>query len=92
MTVMVDNFSVEYSVSNSFGRWRRLMPLEAMTPTYSRGMFPNKCFGPVLCLSQIVEKLFNKGWKHRNKPKPCVHAIFKVISPEGTLQPYRDYL
>jgi len=38
-----------------------------------------------------VEKLFNKGWKHRQKRKPRVHAVFKVISPEGTLKPYLDY-
>jgi len=38
-----------------------------------------------------VEKLFNKGWKHREKAKPRLHAVFKVISPEGTLKPYNDY-
>ena len=39
----------------------------------------------------LVEKLFNKGWQHRQKKKPRVFFVFRVISPEGTLQPYFDY-
>jgi len=76
MTITVDEVaSLERSsTSNSAGRWKRLMPLEKTSPSYSR-----------------VEILFNQGWKHRQKRKPRVHAIFKVISPEGTLKPYFDY-
>lgn len=38
-----------------------------------------------------VEMLFKKGWKHRQKRKPHVHAVFKITHPEGTLKPYLDY-
>lgn len=73
MAITVDEFNTERSASNS-RRWKRLMPLERTSPSYSR-----------------VKKLFNKGWKHRQKKRPRVHAVFKVVSPEGTLKPYLDY-
>lgn len=67
------------------------MPLEATSPSYSRGAFPAGVIEFYSDLRRAVEKLFNKGWKHREKAKPRVYAIFKVISPEGTLKPYIDY-
>ncbi|KAF7969837.1 hypothetical protein HWV62_25900 [Athelia sp. TMB] len=75
MTITLDDFTVESSASKSFGKWKRLMPLEKSSASYSR-----------------VVKLFNKGWKHREKAKPHVYAVYKIISPEGTLKPYLDYL
>ncbi|KAF8910519.1 hypothetical protein CPB84DRAFT_1763865 [Gymnopilus junonius] len=38
-----------------------------------------------------IEKQFYKGWKHPNKPKPKVHAIFKILSPDSILRPYHRY-
>lgn len=38
-----------------------------------------------------VEDLFLKGWKHPNKPRPRVHAIFKVLSPEKSLSTFVSY-
>ncbi|KZP04321.1 ADP-ribosylation [Athelia psychrophila] len=75
MPVTLDDFTIESSASTSFGKWKRLLPLEKSSPSYSR-----------------VEKLFNKGWKHNQKAKPHVFAVYKIISPEGTLKPYLDYL
>jgi len=39
----------------------------------------------------IVEKMFRKGWKHSRKPKPALKVIFRVVSTEESLRPYRAY-
>ncbi|KDR68590.1 hypothetical protein GALMADRAFT_78358 [Galerina marginata CBS 339.88] len=38
-----------------------------------------------------IEKNFSKGWKHSNKPKPKVHAVFKILSSDSNLKPYHRY-
>lgn len=38
-----------------------------------------------------VERKFNKGWKHPDKPKPQVHAIFKILSSSESLRKYEQY-
>ncbi|KAF9492342.1 ADP-ribosylation [Pleurotus eryngii] len=38
-----------------------------------------------------LERYFHTGWKHPNKPKPEVHRIFKVVFPEHSLKPFREY-
>ncbi|KAF5370451.1 hypothetical protein D9615_009723 [Tricholomella constricta] len=42
-------------------------------------------------LYQYVEKKFNKGWKHPNKPKPPVRAIFKILLTQENHEPYKKY-
>ncbi|KIJ98116.1 hypothetical protein K443DRAFT_133580 [Laccaria amethystina LaAM-08-1] len=39
----------------------------------------------------MLEKGFLKGWKHPNKQKPAVHAIFKILSSETSLKPFHQY-
>jgi len=41
--------------------------------------------------SGLVANLFRKGWKHPDKPKPHVRAVFKILSPGDTLEPYLQY-
>ncbi|KAH7925823.1 ADP-ribosylation [Leucogyrophana mollusca] len=43
--------------------------------------------------SQFVEvqRLFNKGWRHRKKDRPHVQAVFKVLWPQSVLEPYLTY-
>ncbi|KAF5367731.1 hypothetical protein D9758_009882 [Tetrapyrgos nigripes] len=38
-----------------------------------------------------VEKLFQKGWKHPEKGKPVIRAIFTVLSPQKSLDSYAEY-
>ncbi|KAF8896054.1 hypothetical protein BD779DRAFT_559143 [Infundibulicybe gibba] len=38
-----------------------------------------------------VQKRFRKGWKHPDKPLPYVHFIFRIASPDETLEPYLKY-
>ncbi|KAF5326715.1 hypothetical protein D9619_004279 [Psilocybe cf. subviscida] len=34
-----------------------------------------------------IEKLFYKGWKHPNKSKPQIQAIYKILATESSLNP-----
>jgi hypothetical protein len=91
MTIIEDEFArVEHATSNFSSRWKRLMLLEKTSSSYSQGAFPD-IFDLTFRLSRSVEMLFKKGWKHRQKRKPHVHAVFKITHPEGTLKPYLDY-
>jgi len=38
-----------------------------------------------------VERKFSRGWKHPHKPKPQVHAIFKILSTSESLIKYEQY-
>lgn len=38
-----------------------------------------------------VEKKFDKGWKHPNKPRPPIHAIYKIMWSKDSLEPYKRY-
>ncbi|PPQ78504.1 hypothetical protein CVT26_005143 [Gymnopilus dilepis] len=38
-----------------------------------------------------IERQFHKGWKHPNKPRPKIHAIFKILSSDSSLLPYHRY-
>ncbi|PPQ92599.1 hypothetical protein CVT25_007291 [Psilocybe cyanescens] len=38
-----------------------------------------------------IEAKFNKGWKHPQKTRPKIHAIFKVLSSDSNLQPFHRY-
>ena len=38
-----------------------------------------------------VKKLFYDGWKHPNKAKQRIRAIFKILSTNWSLQPYHRY-
>ncbi|GLB40706.1 putative poly(ADP-ribose) polymerase catalytic domain [Lyophyllum shimeji] len=42
-------------------------------------------------LYDFVEKRFEKGWKHPDKPKPPVHAIFKIQLTKENLEAYQKY-
>jgi len=39
----------------------------------------------------LVENLFRKGWKHREKSKPPVQAVFKIMCTEESLVRYQVY-
>ncbi|KIK57330.1 hypothetical protein GYMLUDRAFT_203749 [Collybiopsis luxurians FD-317 M1] len=38
-----------------------------------------------------VEKLFFKGWCHLDKQKPEIRGVFKILSPDESLEPYVYY-
>ncbi|KAJ4474296.1 hypothetical protein J3R30DRAFT_655231 [Lentinula aciculospora] len=38
-----------------------------------------------------VERLFSKNWRHGQKPKPIVRAVFKILSPDESLELYAIY-
>lgn len=38
-----------------------------------------------------VEDLFNKGWRHGKKARPHIQGIFKILWPDGNLEPYLQY-
>ncbi|KAF9061126.1 hypothetical protein BDP27DRAFT_1385423 [Rhodocollybia butyracea] len=38
-----------------------------------------------------VERLFLKGWRHLNKPKPTIRAIYKILSSDQSLEVYARY-
>ncbi|THU94583.1 ADP-ribosylation [Dendrothele bispora CBS 962.96] len=38
-----------------------------------------------------VEKLFQKGWKHREKEKPVIRALYKIISSQRSLDSYAEH-
>ncbi|KAE9399606.1 hypothetical protein BT96DRAFT_1019390 [Gymnopus androsaceus JB14] len=38
-----------------------------------------------------VEKLFLKGWRHPNKPKHEIRAVFKILSSDESLELYTNY-
>ena len=42
-------------------------------------------------VTNIVEQLFVKGWRHRKKARPDIQYIFKVLWPEPALEPFLNY-
>ncbi|KAI0695394.1 hypothetical protein BC835DRAFT_1414907 [Cytidiella melzeri] len=38
-----------------------------------------------------VTELFKDGWSHPDKQLPYVHGVYKILSPERLLKPFRDY-
>ncbi|KAG1743479.1 ADP-ribosylation [Suillus lakei] len=38
-----------------------------------------------------VEDLFNRGWRHGKKARPQIQGIFKILWPDGNLEPYLQY-
>lgn len=40
---------------------------------------------------QIVVRLFEDGWLHKNKTRPCVYRMFQIETPESLIQPYLQY-
>ncbi|KAJ3763958.1 hypothetical protein EV360DRAFT_77911 [Lentinula raphanica] len=38
-----------------------------------------------------VERLFSKGWRHRQKPRPVIQGIFKILSSDESLEAYAIY-
>ncbi|KAJ3901071.1 hypothetical protein F5879DRAFT_970189 [Lentinula edodes] len=38
-----------------------------------------------------VERLFSKGWRHSQKTKPVVRAVFKILSSDESLELYAIY-
>ncbi|KAF8072197.1 hypothetical protein FPV67DRAFT_925696 [Lyophyllum atratum] len=42
-------------------------------------------------LYTFVESRFNKGWKHPDKPRPPIRAVFKILSTKENLEPYLKY-
>jgi len=39
----------------------------------------------------LVYKLFQKGWKHPDKPLPFVHQIYETTPPESSMSSYIQY-
>ncbi|KAK0446215.1 hypothetical protein EV421DRAFT_259376 [Armillaria borealis] len=39
-----------------------------------------------------IQQQFMRSWKHPDKPKPEVCAIFRILSPEQSLEKYSSYL
>jgi len=42
-------------------------------------------------LYSTLEKKFMKGWKHPNKKKPQLQAMYKILWSDASLKPYNDY-
>ncbi|KAF9037693.1 hypothetical protein BJ165DRAFT_1532341 [Panaeolus papilionaceus] len=38
-----------------------------------------------------ISRKFYRGWKHPNKRKPQIHAIFKILHPDSSLKPFHRY-
>ena len=45
----------------------------------------------LIYVTNIVEQLFVKGWRHRKKARPDIQYIFKVLWPEPALEPFLSY-
>jgi len=68
----------EFSPSDSTARTRRNYHLIPLTPRDPE--------------YSLVERPFCKGWKHANKQKPTVRAIFRVWSSQESEKSYQNYL
>jgi hypothetical protein len=55
-------------------------------------LFSSFLSNPPNVASNIVEDLFRKGWKHLQKPKPPVQAVFRVNHTRESLGPYEMFL
>ncbi|KAK0480148.1 hypothetical protein IW261DRAFT_116938 [Armillaria novae-zelandiae] len=64
------------------------------SPMYSK----RKDSSPILQLTPSdldflpIQQQFMRSWKHPDKPKPEVCAIFRILSPEQSLENYSSYL
>ncbi|KAI0784002.1 hypothetical protein BC629DRAFT_1594120 [Irpex lacteus] len=53
--------------------------------------------GRLVCLQKgdpryvEVTQLFEDGWQHPEKQLPYVHGVYKILSPEWMIKPFRDY-
>ena len=89
---MDDFFSFDNPKNSANGRWNRLALLPSADPYYSRGMRDaSVCSRYTWSNMTLVQKKFNKSWKHPHKPKPQVHTIFKILSPSESLRKYEQY-
>jgi hypothetical protein len=86
----LDEFSLENPVNCSAGRRSRLVYLSRDSAHFANGNL-------ILLISQrqlimlLVEDLFNKGWRHGKKARPHIQGIFKILWPDGNLEPYLQY-
>lgn len=60
------------------------MPMSSANPTVTRLDSSSPHY------SRVMRK-FNQGWKHRDKRKPEVHAIFEIQSPAESVKRYKEY-
>jgi len=73
-------------------RKSRLRPLDSEDEDYTKGERVPLTFGwRILIDRQIVVRLFQDGWLHKNKNLPHVYRIFQIEAPESLIQPYLQY-
>ena len=88
---IIDEFSYEHPDNKGYGRSRRLRLLSSS----DSGFLTSALFSLVSSQRYLqpceVERQFHKGWKHPNKPRPKIHAIFKILSSDSSLLPYHRY-
>lgn len=92
MAAIIDEFSFKHPQNQGYSKSKRLVLLPQSDPNYVMRESLTSSFQRMNAAHcAIVEKKFLKGWKHPNKQKPAVHAIFKVLSSETSLKPFHQY-
>lgn len=91
MSQIYDEYSFNNPKNQGNGKWQRLVPLSAKDPLYSISKSSSLFYFLHLLRFNTVEKNFIKGWKHSNKQKPQLQAIYKILWSDMSLKPYNDY-
>ena len=96
MSKIVDEYSFNNPKNQGNGKWQRLMPLSTKDPLYSISKSSPLSISVIFCVyldsfKTSVEKKFIKGWKHPDKKKPQLQAMYKILWSDMSLKPYNDY-